>query len=242
MRLHMAPHMTAATLSACLQQVAGDEDVVGLYVDRSPPALFVTLEHIVSNPEVSSKEVYSLKPRPRPPPEESPWPSVWVILGVLLAIVAVYYHELMLHSMASLWSFLFHSMIEAPLREFYRYGPRFVGWEGESLPRICASITYHGDVVFWRQNLAECERIYAAKEEAWLRMARPGVYVVLMFALVFVVRMILQEVLGKHHPPGPPTDRDMVETYRAFQVLLRQIRRAIQAPQHHRHDERQRPP
>jgi len=53
---------------------------------------------------------------------------------------------------------LFHLsnvFVEFPLKELYRHGPSFLGLEGDSLPRICARITYHGDPEFWSLNMGE---------------------------------------------------------------------------------------
>jgi hypothetical protein len=130
---------------------------------------------------------------------------------------------------------LFDTVIQMPLQELYRQGPWFLGWEGDSISRICSRITFHGDASFWMRNAEECERIYAAKEEAWLRMARPIVYSILALVIASIIRFILRE-RAQHklnmaaQLRGPPTDRDMVETYRAFQTIIKQVGRTLGGP------------
>mmetsp|Transcript_11244 Transcript_11244/g.23601 ORF Transcript_11244/g.23601 Transcript_11244/m.23601 type:complete len:216 (+) Transcript_11244:2-649(+) len=61
---------------------------------------------------------------------------------ILESAIAVPYH-------------LSNVFVEFPLKELYRHGPSFLGLEGDSLPRICARITYHGDPEFWSLNMGE---------------------------------------------------------------------------------------
>jgi hypothetical protein len=116
-------------------------------------------------------------------------------------------------------------MVQSPIQDLYRNGPWIVGgWEGDRIERVCSRITYHGDEAFWSRNAGECERIYAAKEEAYLRLARPLAYLLLVACWSWVVSTILPLVR-----PAPrrmnPMERDAVETYRALQVLLRQAKK-----------------
>jgi hypothetical protein len=110
-----------------------------------------------------------------------------------------------------------------PLRDMYRNGPWIIGgWEGDRLERVCSRITYHGDESFWSRNLAECERIYSAKEAAWLRVTRPLANVVVLVALFSIGRRVLRRPIPRRLSP---TERDALETYRAIQVLTRQLKK-----------------
>ena len=120
--------------------------------------------------------------------------------------------------------------MEWPLHEAYHRGPWFLGaWEGEALPRICARITFHGDEAFWGRNLFECERIFRAKEEAWLRLARPivglgvAVFVVWALRLWMVAWKQLQQQRARDRQG--PVDREIIDFYHAFNAVARQIHR-----------------
>ena len=119
---------------------------------------------------------------------------------------------------------LFDTLIEFPLRELYRHGPSIIGWEGEPLPRICARITYHGDETFWSRNIEECERIYYAKEAAALQVRKPIVIVVLILVVFYMAKSIIAARALRRRERIDP---NMVETYRAIQMLTRQLRRAV---------------
>lgn len=146
-----------------------------------------------------------------------------------------------------------YNLIEWPLQDLYRHGPWFVGgWEGDDLSRICARITlFHGTTTvgavgddattsFWSMNMAECVRIYQGKLQAFLRLARPILVILLGLVVLFLVRFTWWEVqrfgflrqqrhAAAAQPPGPPAV-DMVETYQAFQTLLRQVQRTLALP------------
>jgi hypothetical protein len=113
--------------------------------------------------------------------------------------------------------------IVSPLRDMYRNGPWIIGgWEGDRLERVCARITYHGDEAFWSRNLVECERIYAAKEAAWLRLTRPLANAIVLVMIFLITRRALRRPI----PRGlSPAERDAVETYRAIHVLVRQLKK-----------------
>lgn len=97
------------------------------------------------------------------------------------------------------------------------------------MARICARITYHGDESFWIRNIEECERIYNAKEEATLRIARPVVYFLLCYMLYQAIKsLVLLYAERKRIRP----DNDMEATYRAFNVLIGQVGRAINKKTH----------
>jgi hypothetical protein len=105
------------------------------------------------------------------------------------------------------------------------YGPSAIGWEGMSVPRICARITYHGDEEFWSRNMEECNRIFTTKEEAHLRLVRPMLYIMTMVSVFLAVRSLIREWARSKKVPKP--DRDMVETFQAFQMILRQVRKGF---------------
>ena len=268
--IHITPHMTVETLSACILQAllhhpltAPDERqtlffdrrdhlLVGLFCESNN--MFVSLEHLLTttNPSERTMEVYSPNLPPPPPPLPPPVVPWWYYLHNWLIILLpplcgsflyIYWNEtcsFLLHSVEWWYNLVVHT----PLAELYRYGPWFLGWEGDSLPSICSRITYHGDSSFWYRNLEECERIYAAKEEAWLRLARPFVWGVWMLLVVLIARFIVWELYSKPHPPTPPrpppVDRDMVDLYRAWQVILRQVQRGQNYPTTNQQQQQQR--
>jgi len=121
---------------------------------------------------------------------------------------------------------VFDILIEVPLREVYRHGPSIVGWESEPLPRICARITYHGDESFWTRNIDECERIYQSKELAAMQIRKPIVIGFLMLVLFYMTKSIVE---ARALRMRERVDPNMVETYRAIQMLTRQLRRAVNA-------------
>jgi hypothetical protein len=119
---------------------------------------------------------------------------------------------------------LFDVLVEFPLRELYRYGPSVVGWEGEALPRICAQVTYTGDEGFWSRNIEECERIYRAKEDAAMQVRKP---LFVLFIIVIVWYMVKSIVEARALRRRERIDPNMVETFRAINMLSRQLRRAM---------------
>lgn len=121
---------------------------------------------------------------------------------------------------------LFDILIELPLREVYRHGPSIVGWEGEPLPRICSRITYHGDESFWTRNIDECERIYRSRELAAMQIRKPIVIGFLVLVSFYMIRSIME---ARALRMRERVDPNMVETYRAIQMLTRQLRRALNA-------------
>ena len=105
---------------------------------------------------------------PKAKPSKKPiFNDPYVVLGGLFAFVAAYGVGLLDRLVSFVVMVPFHFVevvIEAPIKQIYRYGPSMFGWEGLSYPRICARITYHGDEAFWAKNLPECKKIFAAKE------------------------------------------------------------------------------
>ncbi len=118
-------------------------------------------------------------------------------------------------------------LVEFPLKELYRHGPSFLGWEGDSLPKICARITYHGDPEFWSRNMDECQRVYDSKEAAALHIWKPILMLFWIIGLFYMVRLILARwALNRRERLDP----DVVETYQAIRMLVRQFRRAMNRP------------
>lgn len=230
--------MSVLTLSACLQhslclQETNQPVIAGLSCEQTET--FLSLNHILSLSDPrQQKLVFAVElevPPPLPPPRRSWWQAALpdVFAYAVIPVTAIYmlnrHAEKVTTAAANVLGSAYNVVIEWPLQELYRTGPWFLGWEGESMAAICARITYHGDQHFWERNSAECQRIFAAKEQAWMRLARPLLYVTLLGVTVTVVRLLLRE-WKRHVVPNRPrqhVDRDMAELYRAFHVILRQI-------------------
>jgi hypothetical protein len=257
-QIHINGTMTANSLSACLEQASASvgmplavsdipHPIAGLFLQSN--GIFVSLEHLLkTGHDTFQNEVFGLTYTPPPSPSRPlpiPWwqqPRNQLLLLACLPIVGMLLYNFLYHLGPYLWRLMiwisisiFDVAVQLPLQELYRYGPWFIGWEGASLPTICARITYYGDAQFWRRNLQECEDIYATKEESFLRIARPTVYVVILIFVIWVLRQLLhhwQQLARYRHDHfarnAPPPE--MVETYRAFQILLRNIRRGLEPP------------
>ena len=132
--------------------------------------------------------------------------------------------EVFVWNVISLPFWLFDVLVEFPLRELYRYGPSVVGWEGEPLPRICAQITYTGDEGFWSRNIEECERIYKAKEDAAMLFRKPLLVSVIVVTVFYMIKSIVEARALRRRERIDP---NMVETFRAMNMLCRQLRRAM---------------
>jgi hypothetical protein len=219
--------------------------VAGLFSEATHT--FYSLQHILSltNPE-QQQRIYCIE-LPSPEQRDAHADQSWYefvmenvsfimkttttngyFLATFLLATLVYYHYQMVHdTVRYTYSTLYESLMEEPLRELYRYGPWFIGWEGEDLPTICARITYHGDAQFWLRNTAECARIYNAKEQAFLRISRPFLYVFFFILLFGLVRFLLREYqsyqLQLRSHVQHPQERDMADLYQAFHVILRQV-------------------
>jgi hypothetical protein len=223
---HITPDMTASTLAACIQQsMCLPQPLVGLF-QESRVGHFYTLEHVLQSKE--RELVYTVLCTPPPRATSSvPWYQQfmpWLLLFSFLILLWTFlYWPLLLYLMERTLTWLYQGIVQIPLTELYRYGPWMVGWEGASLPHICSRITYHGDEVFWSRNLEECQRIFDQKQDAWLQMARPLWWILLSSLVLMIVRWLVDAL--RHSPPPP--DRDMVETYRAWQILLQQASRTF---------------
>ena len=252
-RIRVHPDMDVATLSACLQQALGvttDVDrISGLFQESTE--LFLPLQHILtlddSDDNPQRQLIYTLELPELPTPtrrKTAPWWEHAVVKYGFIPITAawiVYWYSYRVHVHISHWiastlHTAYHVTLELPLQETYRHGPWFLGaWEGESLPRICARITYHGDQAFWERNLTECQRIFDAKLEAWLRLTRPVVGLVVVMVLVWAFRLTIlaawraRAVAAQH---VRPVDREILDFYRAFQVVTRQIQRVTMTTTH----------
>lgn len=239
--IHVTSEMTARTLAACLQQSMPflQQPIVGLF-QESRAGHFYTLEHVLQTKE--REVIYTVQltlPSPSPP-KSIPWyqhVNTWWLMFACVPIlfwILRYYLPIVLYLVHYFAIWLYKSMVQLPLVELYRHGPWMVGWEGTPLPQICSRITYHGDEVFWGRNLEECQRIFLQKQDAWLKVAQPLWWAVLLGLFLFTVRWIIASF---RHPPTP-VDRDMVETYRAWQILWQQASKTfhqpprIQPPQH----------
>eukprot|EP00797_Seminavis_robusta_P003731 Sro1238_g255200.2 (272) ;mRNA; r:7028-7843 len=258
--------MTAYILSKCIVQATdySDDSVVGLFGYQN--GMFVSLEHLLSCGDTTSEEdskflrrqIYSLY-MPKPVPK-APWWHDWrVIFGGLVLFFAVVWKKLslLLHMVSgipffleSVWDQLcfllpafYHSLVTQPLKDTYRSGPAvFGGWEGASLPSICARMTY-GDQEFWERNFSDCQAMYQAKESAFLFVGRPLVFLVLMLMMVWILRQWLWyralRINQQRNHQQYQQDREMIQFYRAIQVLFRQLNRMARAGDQDRGGRRQ---
>lgn len=225
-----------------------DKAIAGLFVEES--GIFVSLHSLLLSSTLVSasvsgkclkEQVFCLHQVSLPPNHRHPkrnrfsvlreYPELLYAFGIVFLAWSVYYYEMMgtaQRFIVEAYYFWYNTTIESPLQEIYRNGPWFVGWEGDSLPRICSRITYHGDERFWSgANLFECQAIYQSKENAFLRIARPIIYSIYTLILISFVRFVVWEwnriILRRQQ--GQHVDREVMETYRAFQVILRQFRK-----------------
>jgi len=221
--------------------------------------IFFSLEHLLSCNETSSSDyvkelhdqIYSLYvPQPAPP---SPWSDDWRIIGGgIVLLLSILYLQLpnVLHLISAIpmgvdnlalqtayyIPLFYHSLVTQPLKDIYRYGPSFFGgWEGANLPTICARLTY-GTEDFWQRNYQDCEKLYQAKESAYLFVGRPLIFLIILMFFIWMARQWMwYEALkvrdNRYH------DRDMIQTYQAIQTLFQQMNRMVRAnnPQHRGH-------
>jgi len=230
------------------------ERIAGMFRERD--SVFIPLSVICADPTAFVGDVLSIKRppplrrRPKSPMNKVPRPrSIFFtfieIFGVLIVTfvswlaysraaevdwdyaleeAVIRMERVVLHIMNSpFW--LFDSLIQYPLKELYRHGPSIIGWEGETLPRICAQITYHGDEAFWSRNMDECERIYQSKEAAAMQIRKPIAIGCMILIAFFMVKSIV-EARARALQRQQRVDPNMVETYRAIHMLIRQLKRA----------------
>jgi hypothetical protein len=230
-RIWITPSMTPETLATCIQQTCGidnnfrDWTIAGLF--RETDCLFVSLQDIIN--EQDWKSVYALTFPHFHIPVPQPWLTEKVMIPIGVgSIVALWVLGPTAMAVLHRWSGTFFEVfVNLPLRELYRYGPSIVGWEGASLPSVCARITYHGDEEFWKRNMEECQSIFDSKEEAMLRMVRPGLYVTALVVGFWVIRALVREHAMSLRRNVKAPDQDMIETYRAFNVIFKQMGRAM---------------
>ena len=121
-------------------------------------------------------------------------------------------------------TFLIETTINYPLKELYRHGPSMIGWEGSTLPNICAQITHMGDETFWARNIDECEKIYGNKEMAMLHVRKPIVYIIIAVTAFYAIQALLKTwaIQKQYRPP-----KEMIETYEAYRLVMKVLRRGI---------------
>lgn len=244
-KMEITPRMSASILSDCLQHALrmGDGNnllcgnkLAGLFVEEL--GLFRSLQDIVQG-HPTPQYTYTVFVRP-PPPKELPWWShvstVWLVLFLVTILpfstlcVRIYNHsETIITFTTEFLIWMYKSAVQIPLADLYRHAP-LIGWQGyRDKPHICARLTHYGDADFWARNLDDCLRIYHDAETSFLSIARPAVHGLVFTLLLWIVWSVahawLVEQRRQAHRGHPPPDRDMVETYRALQILLRQVKR-----------------
>ena len=118
--------------------------------------------------------------------------------------------------------------INVPLQNLYRYGPNIVGWEGESLPKICQQITHMADEQFWLRNIEECTKIYESKENAMMHVRKPIVYIILAYVFFVMIQSLIRTwATVRQNSSRLAYRRDMVETYEAFDLIMKVICRGM---------------
>jgi hypothetical protein len=227
-KIHIHSGMSPFLLGNCLLQLALDhsheysEPTVGLF--REEDGVFFSFEHILTSPEARDSAYMITLPRPSHIIAEPWWQSNAFLFTLTLVVLIAgwYYSPVLFEASLRIISETYVFIFDLPLRELYRYGPHIIGWEGADLSDICSRITYHGDKLFWSRNLEECKIIYASKEEAFLRITRPAMYATLALILFYALRHLVSKYAESRRDTA---DRDMIETYRAFQIILRQFHR-----------------
>jgi hypothetical protein len=201
--------------------------------------VFVSLPHILKLCDViRQSQLFAVEYRPPPPPIMPWWKKNQMdVVGVVvdltkylvLPLVIAYYLRYHLESTILWTGVLTMSLlgmvtyqVDVILGNLYHQGPWYLGfWEGGSLPSICARITYHGDAAFWYRNINECQVIFDTKRTAWLQIARPILYTILfaggLSGLLWLIRAWKK--------PPPPVNPDMVDLFRAFNVIVGQFQR-----------------
>lgn len=80
-----------------------------------------------------------------------------------------------------------------------------------------------GDDNFWTRNMDECIRIYQEKEKSAIQIRKPIVYLAAIYVLILLIRSLIQAWAYRRRQVDP----DMLETFQAFNMLMRQIRRGL---------------
>ena len=197
----------------------------GLFRDHDD-GIFYSLQHILSHPD-SENYLYSIDrpiPRPKLKHDNHSW-SYYIttfleygLLGVGIITLLIVYGPTIMNWFIDKSIEYFYLIFDLPIREIYRYGPYMIGWEGMDLPDVCSRITYYGDRMFWTRNYEECENIYYSKEEVFVRTCRPVLYILLLVLLFIIIRHLIAVYAESKRDR---TDRAVIETYHAFQTLIR---------------------
>lgn len=235
--IHVSPRtMDVASLSVCVQQALDlppgmDAAVVGLWCE--PTSTFLSLQHILSLQDPTEQShVHSLYLLREKMPQKTWWQLLMEYMTsnrILVALVAMYLYfrwDYVIQVLLACIAFISNTVVNQSLTGLYRYGPRWLGfWEGERLEDICSRITYHGDAVFWRRNMMDCEHIYATKLNAFLQLVRPGIYIGTAALAVYALIKILRR-------PPAPVNHDAIALHHAFQTIARQFqsRQRLHAP------------
>jgi hypothetical protein len=203
--------------------------IQGLFGERD--GVFYSLQHILANPD-SEQTVFNVhRPLPREEKNDDSWYLMllaYIVCGfTLLTLIFRYGEDVWYFAMSILLS-IFQRIFDIPIRELYRHGPNLIGWENLDLPTICSRITYHGDPDFWRRNMEECHAIYLGKEEAFVRVCRPIMYAAFSVVIFMVIRHLVAVYAESKRDR---TDRAVVETYHAFQNMIRIIVRSMDRQQ-----------
>jgi small neutral amino acid transporter SnatA (MarC family) len=82
----------------------------------------------------------------------------------------------------------------------------------------------------------ECLRIYQAKEKAALQIRKPLAYLLTLYILYLALRTFVHAWALRYQRRD--VDPNMVETYQAFNMLIRQIKRGMKpTSRSERHEE-----
>lgn len=225
--------------------VANWTRIAGLF--RESDGVFIPISLILQNPERYKDDLFHisrfLQPIPKHEIVASSEPKFQVkyilLISAFVAVCSVVmsmalnpiiimdYIEYSTNWIVNLPARMIENCIDHPLKELYRYGPSVIGWEGTSLEKICTQITHMGDENFWSRNIEECEKIYWNKERAMLHVRKPLVYILLIVAIFFGVQSLVKTwAIRLQNRPH----HEMVETYEAFRLMMRVIRRGLVVP------------
>lgn len=237
--IHVAKDATQDLLAACVVQAVSHHQatsmpvldstetmLVGLFCESS--GHFVSLQHLLTTTNMQEREkIYCTHFAF----SEHTSPCLWgelkaMVLSTSLLAAVFMNRYLVADFFKRVQADIYKTVIHEPLRVLYRHGPAVLGWEGESLSKICARITYYGDSSFWERNLDECESIYSSKERVWLGWAQPVSCTILLILLAMLIRLVFKRMLMRRSQKASLIDRDALELYRAWQTILRAVQRS----------------
>lgn len=110
--------------------------------------------------------------------------------------------------------------VELPLRQIYRYGPSFFGWEGAKLSSICTQITSFGNDTFWEHNMEDCKQILVKRVAEYIWMLKPFIYAIAFTAISVVMRLV-----NKSKYDGKQIDIE--DIYKVMHILTKQFKKAM---------------